>query len=171
MLTDLFLIRHAAPEWHGGPAYRTAPGPNLSVGGQREAQQLAHFLADKALDHLFVSPFARTMQTATLIVERLGVPVTVTRLIEENALTESAEQVHVRIRDFLHSLTDSLFRRVGIVSHGYPIRMILEELSRGRLDLRPYVFDNNNPAPTAGVWQAHRVDDGWRLDLVFQPNG
>lgn len=171
MLTDLFLIRHAAPEWHGGPAYRTAPGPDLSVSGQREAQQLAHFLADKALDHLFVSPFARTMQTAAHIVDRLDVPVTYTRFVEEHSATESAEQVHVRIRDFLLSLTDSPFQRVGIVSHGFPIRVMLEELSSGRLDLRPYVFGGNNHAPTAGVWHAHRVEDGWRLDLVFQPDG
>ncbi len=170
MLTDIFLIRHAAPLQHTGLAYRTMPGPGLSDQGRDEARQAAVFLADKHVEHLFVSPFARTTETAEQIIERLDLPVTFTGLIAENAPDERAEQVQMRIREFLHSIHDSPFTCIGLVSHGYPIRLCIEELSQGRIDLKQYVFPGNNPAPTAGIWHAQYHDQVWRLELLFRPD-
>lgn len=170
MLTDIFLIRHATPLLNTGLAYRTMPGPNLSERGREEARQAATFLADRALEHLFVSPFARTTQTAEQLVERLDLPVTFTQLIAENAPEEPAAQVLVRIREFLQSVMDSPFTRIGVVSHGYPIRLCIEELGQGQINLNQYIFSGNNPAPTAGIWHARRKEQGWRLELAFQPD-
>lgn len=170
MPTDIFLIRHAEPLLNTGLQYRVMPGPGLSDMGRREARQVAAFLADKGIAHLFVSPFARTTQTAELIVEQLDIPVTFTKLIEENAPTESADQVFARVREFLQSLTDSPLERIALVSHGFPIGAMITELSQGQVDLKQYVFPGNNPAPTGGVWHARRSEQSWRLELVFKPD-
>lgn len=170
MLTNIFLIRHATPLQHTGLAYRTMPGPGISDKGRREARQAALFLADKQVEHLFVSPFARTVETAEQIVDYLDLPVTFTSLIAENAPDESTDKVQARIREFLHGVQDSPFRSVGMVSHGYPIRVLVEELSQGRIDFKQYIFPGNNPAPTAGIWHARYHEQVWQLELIFQPD-
>ncbi len=170
MLTDIFLIRHAAPLLNMGVAYRTMPGPDLSDHGRHEARLAATFLADKALDHLFVSPFARTTQTAEEILEQLDLPVTFTHLIAENLPDERAEKVHARIREFLSIVMEASFTRIGVVSHGNPIQVFIHELGQSQIDLKQYMFSGNNPAPTAGIWHARRNGEAWYLELAFQPD-
>ncbi len=169
MLTDIFLIRHATPLQNTGVAYRTMPGPDLSDHGRQEARLAAAFLADKALEHLFVSPFARTTQTAEQILEQLDLPVTFSQLITENPPDESADKVRARIREFLNMVMDASCTRIGVVSHGNPIQVFIQELGQGQIDLKQYVFSGNNPAPPAGIWHARRDGEGWRLELAFQP--
>lgn len=168
-MTDIFMIRHGEPLWNTGIAYRTMPGPDLSDKGRHEARQVAAFLAARAVEHLFVSPFARTTQTAEQIIEQINIPITFTRLLEENAPDEHAARVDARIREFLSGVADSPYRRIALVSHGYPIRVLLKALSQDQLDLTAHVYAGNNPAPTAGVWHAQRSDPSWQLELVFKP--
>lgn len=169
MLTDIFLVRHGHPLQNSGLAYLSPPGPGLSDLGRQEARQAAAFLADKSVEHLFVSPFDRTTQTAEVLVEQLGTPVTFTRLVQEHGAGEQFDQVRERIRELLHSLDDSPLSRIGLVTHGSPIRAMLLELSRDKIDLTGHVYSGGNPAPTAGIWHAQRSGDAWRIDLVFKP--
>ncbi len=151
MLFDLFLIRHGQPVHNPAIPYHTPPGPDLSERGRAEARQVAAFLADKAVEHLLVSPFARTTQTAEVLVDALGLPVTFTRLVQEHAPGETFDHVRERVREVLVGLADSPYRRVGIVTHGSPIRAFLLELSHDQIDLRGHVYAGGNPAPTCGV--------------------
>ena len=169
MLTDIYLIRHGDPARDPAIPYHTPPGPNLSVRGRDEARQVAAFLADKGIEHLFVSPFARTTQTADLIVEALNIPTTFTSLIQEHGPGETDVNVRDRIREVLVGAHDSPYTRIGFVSHGSPVRAFLHELSRDTIDLRNHSYAGGNPAPTCGIWHARRLENGWDLQLIFKP--
>ncbi len=58
---------------------------------------------------------------------------------------------------------------VGFVTHGSPVKALLQILSDEKLDLTKFNFDTGNPVPTAGVWRAEYVGATWNLELVFTP--
>lgn len=170
MLTDLYLIRHAAPDLSQSIVYHTPPGPDLSERGRAEAAQAAAFLRDRGLGHLFVSPFARTTQTAEILVESLNLPVTFTALAQEHGPREHFDEVRGRIRELLGAADDLPHSAVGIVAHGSPIRAALLELSKDKIDLSRHVYPGGNPAPTCGIWHVQLVDDTTRrFELAFMP--
>jgi 2,3-bisphosphoglycerate-dependent phosphoglycerate mutase len=170
MLTDLYLIRHGDPDRTTSVAYNVPPGPDLSARGRQEAAQAAAFLRERGLERLFVSPFARTAQTAEVIVDALDLPVTFTALIQEHGPQESFEKVRERIRELLAAAADSPHTRVGVVAHGSPIRAALLELSKDKIDLSRHVYAGGNPAPTCGIWHVQLLDEHTRrFELVFKP--
>ena len=60
--------------------------------------------------------------------------------------------------------------RIGIVSHGSPIRAALLELSNDKIDLSKHVYAGGNPAPTCGIWHVRLLDEHTRrFELVFRP--
>lgn len=57
---------------------KTAPrpfDPGLSPDGFEQAQKLADYLKSESINHLFSSPFLRTIQTANVIAETLDLPI------------------------------------------------------------------------------------------------
>lgn len=171
MLTDIFFIRHGDPQRDPRIDYRTLPGPDLSERGRGEARQAGAFLADKRLDHLYVSPFARTTQTAEQIVTLLDLPVTFSSLVTEYATHEPWEQLEQRTGEFIGTLLESSHERVGVVSHGSPIKALLVHLTNGQVDLSIYSDIHKNPAPPAGIWHVSRTSsaDVWQAGFVFRP--
>ncbi|NJN18295.1 MAG: histidine phosphatase family protein [Oscillochloris sp.] len=170
MLTDIYLIRHGQPAYDPNIPYNTLPGPELADRGRDEARQAAAFLADKGIEHLFVSPFARTTQTAEEIVAILNLPFTSTSLVQEHGPKENFDTVRERIRELFAGANDSAHGRIGIVSHGSPIRAFLMELSNEKIDLRNHVYAGGNPAPTCGIWHVAMLDPiTRRFELVFKP--
>jgi 2,3-bisphosphoglycerate-dependent phosphoglycerate mutase len=169
MLTDIFIVRHGQPVQNSSIPYHTPPGPDLSEKGRDEARQAALFLQEKTIEHLFVSPFARTTQTAEQMLEILPLEVTFTRLIREHPPGETAADVRERMREFLASIEDSPLGRVALVSHGSPIRQLLHELTNEQIDLSGHNYYGGNPAPTCGIWHAHRAGESWHCELVFKP--
>ena len=71
----VYLIRHAAPQKGTGIPYDVPPGPPLSEAGQREARQMAEFLAGRGIQRIVHSPLDRTAMTAEALGSRLGLPV------------------------------------------------------------------------------------------------
>ncbi len=170
VLTEIYLIRHGDPARDPAIPYNTLPGPNLSDRGRAEARQAATFLAEKGLEQLFVSPFARTMQTAEILAEQLGLPVIFTKLIQEHGPGENDGQVRERLREFLQGAQDSAFTKIGLVTHGSPVRATLLELSKNLIDLSKHSYLGGNPAPTCGIWQARWLNEHHiRFELVFKP--
>jgi 2,3-bisphosphoglycerate-dependent phosphoglycerate mutase len=170
VLTDLYLIRHGEPIRDPSIPYNTLPGPDLSPRGREEAAQAAEFLRDKQLEQLFVSPFARTTQTAEVLVDRLDLPAVFTALVQEHGPQESFEKVRARMAELLAAASDSPYTRLGIVAHGSPIRAALLELSNEKIDLSKHVYSGGNPAPTCGIWHVQFVDEHTRrFELVFKP--
>jgi len=64
--TRIYIVRH-------GERLNTSDTTSLSEAGYERAETLALVMADKNLDSIFVSPYARTRQTAQPIAERLGI--------------------------------------------------------------------------------------------------
>jgi 2,3-bisphosphoglycerate-dependent phosphoglycerate mutase len=78
--------------------------------------------------------------------------------------------VRERVRELLAAAADSPHQRVGFVSHGSPIRAMLLELSKDKIDLSKHNYAGGNPAPTCGIWHVQRLDDHQlRFELVFKP--
>ena len=168
MLNTLYLIRHAHPKQNTGIAYDRVPGPPLDAEDQTEAAAAAAYLSNCALQALYASPLDRTQQTAAAIAATTALqPVTLDALAEHRN-DESFEAVKGRMRELLRLIEASGHATIGFVSHGSPIKALLQILSNDKIDLGPYNF-LGNPAPTAGIWCATRTANGWDLALVFEP--
>jgi broad specificity phosphatase PhoE len=169
MLEELYLIRHAAPDRTLNTPYNVLPGPPLTDQGRREAAEAAAWLDGRGIECLFASRFERASATAEVIAARLGLELRYVEALREGGPGERMEQVQARVAELLRQLDDGPYDRVALVTHGACIRGALLETTRGRLDLKPYAYDNGNCAPTAGIWRGLRSADGWRWALAFRP--
>lgn len=83
----MILIRHGQTEFNRVfSATRCDPGirdPHLTDHGRRQAQAVARALRPLSLAGLITSPYARALETAGIIAERLDLPITVELLIAE----------------------------------------------------------------------------------------
>ena len=171
MLTQLYLIRHAHPKQGTGIPYDRVPGPPLSDAGNLEAQAAALYLSQCSLERLYVSPLDRTQDTARAINQRNGTPMQIEESLAEHRNGETFDQVKSRMRDFLARVETEPVAVVGFVTHGSPIKALLQILSSDKIDLTTSTFDAGNHAPWAGVWRAERdaTHCGWKLELAFTP--
>jgi 2,3-bisphosphoglycerate-dependent phosphoglycerate mutase len=169
VLSDIFLVRHGEPDRTTGIPYRVPPGPGLCEQGWNQARQAAAFLADKQLEHLFVSPYARTMQTAEVLVTDLGLPLSTAPLVAEYRPDETAEQLHERSAQFVRKLLTVPYRCVAVVSHAATIFELLLELTHEPAEAFP-VDEMGHPLPTGGIWHVWRAGEGWKAALVL-PQG
>lgn len=63
---NLFLVRHGITQAHE-TGFRQTPESSLSDEGQRQAKAVGKRLAGEKIDHIFTSPWKRTIETATAI--------------------------------------------------------------------------------------------------------
>ncbi len=171
----IYLARHATPDWSRTDIpYDIPPGPPLTAQGEAEAEKLGLFLAAAGVTQLFASPLERTQRTAALAAQPAGASIQTVDAIAEWRHGENEEQVLDRILSFWEELVVAsvVNSPVALVSHGGPIRLLLETVSGDPARINEYRarFDSNNPLPPAGVWRSQRQDDGsWQVDLVFTP--
>jgi broad specificity phosphatase PhoE len=169
MLEELYLVRHAAPDRTITMPYNVLPGPPLTPDGEREAAQAARWLADRGVQHLLASPFARARATAEAVAAATKLPLTFVDALREGGPGESMDQVRARVAELLAQVEDSPLGRVALVTHGACIRALLQHTTDSRIDLSGHVYDNGNCAPTAGVWRGTRADARWTWELAFRP--
>ncbi|MDR7484199.1 MAG: histidine phosphatase family protein [Armatimonadota bacterium] len=85
----LLLVRHGHTDWLVPPANRLAgrlPGISLNARGRAEAAALAERLATAPPDRIVASPLERTVETATIIGQRVDRPVITDERIIETAM-------------------------------------------------------------------------------------
>jgi glucosyl-3-phosphoglycerate phosphatase len=86
----MMLVRHAESEWnHHFSRTRIDPGipdPPLTQAGRRQAARLVDRLAEAEIRRLVASPYRRTLETATIVGEALGLSITVEPLIRERCV-------------------------------------------------------------------------------------
>jgi broad specificity phosphatase PhoE len=86
----VILVRHAESEWNRHYAQtRIDPGipdPALTETGRDQAQKLAGQLAVAEIDRLVASPYRRTLETATIVAEKLDLPITIEPLVRERCV-------------------------------------------------------------------------------------
>ena len=79
MTKQILIIRHGNrldfvhPEWF--TIARKRYDPPLSKDGKEQIQQLANNMTSETIDHIFASPFLRTIQTAHIIAQTLNLPI------------------------------------------------------------------------------------------------
>ena len=173
----IFLVRHATPDWNRTDIpYDIPPGPPLSSKGEQEAEELALYLKAQAVIKLYYSPFARTTRTAQIVVSLHRVPaIADPRLMEWRGDHEPAGQVRARMKTIFEEAVKegTEIGSIGLVSHGGPIDLLMQELGidPNELDVYRTRFDTINPLPPAGVWEAEWDDmnQSWKLHLTFIP--
>lgn len=168
-LTDLYIVRHGHPQLGTGIPYDRVPGPPLSEVGHAEARLAGVYLAGCRIERLFASPLDRALSTAQAISSETGLPVLVDEALAEHHKDETFDAVKIRVRTFLNRIDSHETSRAVLVTHGSPIKALLQLLSLDRIDLSRYVYANGNHAPTAGIWHARRMDGDWHVDLIFKP--
>jgi len=86
----VILIRHGQTEFNRiFSVTRRDPGirdPRLTEDGRRQAAAVAERLRALAVRRLIASPYARALETADIIAERLSLPITVEALIAERCV-------------------------------------------------------------------------------------
>jgi broad specificity phosphatase PhoE len=83
----MILIRHGQSHFNGPDATtRIDPGivdPRLTEEGERQARAAAAQLAGRGVRRIIASPYWRTLHTAEIIAEALGLPVTIDPEVRE----------------------------------------------------------------------------------------
>jgi broad specificity phosphatase PhoE len=169
MLQELFVVRHAQPDRASAIKYDVEPGPPLTATGRQEAAQAAAWLAEQGLEYLFSSPFARTVETADVIVDRLGLPITYVKALAEGAPGEARERVRARVAELITQVDDGPLTKVAFVTHGICVKSILLHTTSDTIDLSKHTYDYGNCSPTAGIWRGRRSETNWQWELVFRP--
>jgi broad specificity phosphatase PhoE len=174
----IFLLRHASPDWNRTDIpYDIPPGPPLSPKGEKEAGQLADFLKTQNVAKLYYSPFVRSARTAQIVSHINEIPIVEEkRLLEWREQDETEDKVNLRMKAiFEHVSKESVeIGPIGLVSHGGPIALLLQELGIEMDELALYrkKFDRTNPIPPAGAWEAewNEKNHSWNLNLKFIPS-
>lgn len=85
----MLLVRHGQSEFNAAFTHtRVDPGipdPSLTAIGHRQAAEAAEALASRNLRRLIASPYLRTLQTASIIAARLGLPIEIDARVRERA--------------------------------------------------------------------------------------
>lgn len=71
-MSRVLLIRHAQSENNSLPESHRVPDPGLTPLGYRQAASTAETLSGYCIQHLFCSPFLRSLETTRLIAEATG---------------------------------------------------------------------------------------------------
>lgn len=173
MTEIIYLIRHATPDWNRTDIpYYLPPGPPLTEAGMEEAGMLAEFFQFSSLCHIYTSPLERCLKTARIIADKNDLALQIETGLGEHRPAESRENVLKRLEPILnHAIDEAKEGPIALVSHGSPIAILLSQLGMPTTELDYFRkrFDHHNPAPPAGVWEAIRSDDTWKLSLVFVP--
>jgi glucosyl-3-phosphoglycerate phosphatase len=86
----MILVRHAESEWNRHfSRTRIDPGipdPPLTEVGRRQARRLIDRLAGAEVSRLVASPYRRTLETATIVAEALGLSIAVEPLVRERCV-------------------------------------------------------------------------------------
>lgn len=172
----IFLARHGTPDWNmTSIRYDIPPGPPLVAQGEAEAARLGDFLAAQGVRKVYASPLLRALRTAEIAAAVAGLSVEVVEAAAEYRRDENDEAVFTRFNPFfLRAWGEAASGGpIAIVSHGGPVRVMLERLGGLPDALWHYrrQFDHQNPLPPAGAWRVSNngAPGAWQLDMQFAP--
>jgi broad specificity phosphatase PhoE len=75
-VTTLLLVRHGETDWNADGRLQGQTDRPLSEFGRKQARRLADELATEELEAIYSSDLARARETAEIVGERVGLPVT-----------------------------------------------------------------------------------------------
>lgn len=150
-MTTILLARHGETDWNLQRRVQGHSDQPLNETGRAQARALADELATVPLDAVYASDLARARETARIVAERLGLPVTTLHELREKhfgtweGLTdeevfqrfpaarqgpwgdgETPEQLSARVLAALRSIAaEHPDGQVLVVAHGGPLRALL----------------------------------------------
>jgi broad specificity phosphatase PhoE len=161
--TTILLARHGETDWNLQRRVQGHSDTPLNETGRAQARALADELADEHLDAVYSSDLARAYETALIVADRKGLPVTTLRELREKhfgtweGLTdeevwerypeslqgqwgdgETGDEMVRRVLAALHTIAaEHPDARVLVVAHGGPLRLVLRHCdvdANGRID-------------------------------------
>ncbi len=82
-MTELLIVRHGETDWNAELRFQGHADRPLNETGRAQARALADELASVPADAIYSSDLARALETAEILSERLGLPVTALRELRE----------------------------------------------------------------------------------------
>jgi broad specificity phosphatase PhoE len=175
MIPNVFLIRHATPDWtRNDLVYHLPPGPPLTEQGRQEAQALGAFLLSQGVRQMRSSPLERCLTTAEIAAQICGITWQVDDSLIEMQPGETTESVVPRLWPIFEQAWRESHQHgpIALVTHGGPVNALLQKLGLDAETMAQHKaqFDHANPLPPAGAWLVERgEEDGWQLKLAFKP--
>jgi broad specificity phosphatase PhoE len=81
--TTILLVRHGETDWNREGRFQGHADPPLNAAGRGQAEILAEQLAGDGIEAIHTSDLRRARETATIVADRLGLPVTAHRGLRE----------------------------------------------------------------------------------------
>jgi len=108
-MSEIWLVRHAQTDWNVQRRYQGHSDIPLNETGWQQAQELAHSIVaeEKPFQAVFSSPLSRAMQTASLIAQRLQIPLHAEPRIKEGNMGDwegmLADEIHQNYPDLIEA--------------------------------------------------------------------
>jgi broad specificity phosphatase PhoE len=74
--TTILIVRHGETDWNREGRFQGHADPPLNAAGREQAEILAEQLAGDGIEAIHTSDLRRAHETATIVADRLGLPVT-----------------------------------------------------------------------------------------------
>jgi probable phosphoglycerate mutase len=96
-VTTILLARHGETDWNSERRWQGHADRPLNEVGRQQARELAETLTDRAIDVVYSSDLLRAHETALIVGERLGLPVSVDAGLREVDVGDWSGRVHSEI--------------------------------------------------------------------------
>ena len=96
-MTTILLARHGETDWNSQRRWQGHADRPLNEVGREQARELAETLTDRAIDVVYSSDLLRAHETALIVGERLGLPVSVDAGLREVDVGDWSGRVHSEI--------------------------------------------------------------------------
>jgi len=96
-VTTILLARHGETDWNSERRWQGHADRPLNEVGREQALELAETLTDRAIDVVYSSDLLRAHETALIVGERLGLPVSVDAGLREVDVGDWSGRVHSEI--------------------------------------------------------------------------
>lgn len=160
---QIYLVRHATPDWKAGGAYHTPPGPPLTDVGMEEAESAARLLEHKGIARVVSSPMQRCLMTAETLCGRLGLDLVVDPDIGEVQPGEAP--VAIAMRMLRATLAQIDVPAVALVSHAGALERLMMALTHDLVTL-PAPDKRGARVGCAQVWHVRRYDGRWHAGAL-----